>query len=532
MTALPRMSQRRASERRVRLTVELLEDRTVPSNTPIGGALLQATPNDPSFGQLYGLQRIQAQTAWNVSTGSTSVVVADVDSGADYAHPDLYKNIWINQGELPQSVIDVVGVSPVTFHELNRTNPDGSLVFAQWDQDLNNRIDGTDALALWSDDNDADQNGYRDDLIGWNFVAGSNNPMDDNGHGTHTAGTIGALGNNGLGVVGVNWQVQIMPLKFIAGDGTGSLDWAAAAIRYAVDNGASVSNNSWIYYGGTSGDVVYQAVAYAESHQHLVIAAAGNDGFNNDASIWRSYPASFSLGNIIAVAATDTRDAKPNWSNYGKTSVDLGAPGVSILSTVPVGAYGFGSGTSMATPHVTGVAALILAARPDLAGSPALVKSLILNNVDKVKALSNKTVTGGRLNAAKALSAALTANPSGASPSPGGGKGQPGGAQSAVAAMLDLQNFHEAALSLLSIDGVLCLSRFSIAPAPDSQRPRINPAPVAERTLPSLRLHDGYLLLDLLGIGEPADEGQAGLEDAGWGDEASGFGMVTANLPQ
>jgi subtilisin family serine protease len=167
-----------------------------------------------------------------------------------------------------------------------------------------------------------------------------------------------------------------------------------------------VSNNSWIYYGGTTNDVVYQAVDYARTHNHLVIAAAGNDGFNNDKSIWRSYPASFNLSNVISVAATDSRDAKPNWSNYGSTSVDLGAPGVNILSTLPGGGYGNGSGTSMATPNVTGTVGLILATRPDLAAFPGTIKSLILNTVDKLKALSGKVASGGRLNAFAALSAA------------------------------------------------------------------------------------------------------------------------------
>lgn len=422
-----------------RLTVVALEARDVPSAEPVGQVFLQYTPDDTDFSQLYGMKKIQAPEAWDVSTGNPAVVVADIDSGVDYNHPDLWKNIWLNQGELPKALKDEVITSPITFYDLNMRDGNGNLVHAAWDVDGSNRIDAKDALT-WATDGDSDGNTYPDDIIGWNFVADNNNPFDDNGHGTHTAGTIGAMGNNTLGVVGVNWQVQIMPLKFIAGDGSGSLDWAASAIRYSVDQHASVSNNSWLYYGGTTNDVIYQAVSYAQAHNQLVVAAAGNDGFNNDSSPWRAYPASFSFSNVISVAATDSNDNKANWSNWGKTTVDLGAPGVSVLSTVP-GGYDRYSGTSMATPHVSGTAALILAARPDLANSPGTIKSLILNNVDRVKSLGNKVLTGGRLNAFKALNAALTAPGGSGSPAPSGGSGVAGGSsENAAVANLVLNN--------------------------------------------------------------------------------------------
>jgi subtilisin family serine protease len=148
---------------------------------------------------------------------------------------------------------------------------------------------------------------------------------------------------------------------------------------------------------------VYNAISYAGSKGQLVVAAAGNDGYNNDSNPYRSYPASYDLPNIVAVAATDSRDGRPNWSNYGKTTVDLGAPGVGIWSTVPGGGYASYSGTSMATPHVTGAAALLLSKNASLGYSQ--LKSLILNNVDRVSSLNKKTVTGGRLNVAKALAA-------------------------------------------------------------------------------------------------------------------------------
>jgi subtilisin family serine protease len=524
MTALAASRDRRPLRRRVRLTLELLEARTAPSANPLGDVFLQATPNDPGFGQLYGMQRIQAPAAWNVTTGSSRVVVADVDSGADYTHPDLYKNIWINQGELPQAVFDVIAARPVTFHELNEANADGALAFPQWDSDGNNRIDGKDALALWSNGDDADANGYTDDLIGWNFVAGNNNPMDDNGHGTHTAGTIGAMGNNGVGVAGVSWQVQIMPLKFLAGDGSGSLGGAAAALRYAVDNHAVASNHSWIYYRGAAGDVVHQAVAYAQTHNHLVIAAAGNDGFNNDTAFFRAYPASVSNSNIIAVAASDQRDAKPRWSNYGQSSVDLAAPGVNILSTVPGGGYELGSGTSMATPHVTGAVALVLAARPDLTGAAALVKSLILDNVDPVKSL-NKTVTGGRLNVAKAVNAALAVAAPEAAAAPLAGAGAAGasrrggneGGRASAAAVL-LRTFQEALLTLSSVDGVAPASplRNADATPPQSSRSSQRSLPRTSRTESSApKLVDGYLLFDLAETDELTDEQAAAGEGQG-----------------
>ena len=424
-----------------RLSLSVLESRDLWSVGAIDDSIvIQRIPNDESYGDLYGMPKIKAPQAWDISTGSRSVVIADIDSGVDYEHPDLYMNVWINQDEIPADIRSVLTDSDedqlITFRDLNDSNNIGPGKIT--DLNSNGFIDGGDLIVAkelggWADGNLTDDgNGYTDDLIGWNFVNNSNDPFDDNGHGTHTAGTIGAMGNNSAGVVGVNWQVQIMPLKFIGGNGSGSLNWAAAAIKYAVDNGAPVSNNSWVYSGGTTNDVVYQAVDYARTHNHLVIAASGNENANNDKSLWRRYPASFNLSNIISVAATDSRDAKANFSNYGSTSVDLGAPGVNILSTVPGGGYGYGSGTSMAAPHVTGAVGLILAKRPDLASDPDTIKSAILNTVDKVKALSGKVLTGGRLNVSAALNAAQ--NASGASSGsftsepdqPGHGSGNPG----------------------------------------------------------------------------------------------------------
>lgn len=325
------------------------------------------TPNDPRFSEMWGLNNtgasggvddadIDAPEAWDVTTGDNSIVVAVIDSGIDYTHPDLAANMWVNPGEIAGNGID------------------------------------------------DDGNGYIDDVNGYDFGAGDADPMDDIvGHGTHCAGTIGAVGNNGLGVVGVNWNVKLMALKIA--DAAGGLSSAAIieALDYAVTMGARVSNNS--YGGYWYSQAEYDAIAAAQSAGHLFVAAAGNDMNDNDT--FPAYPASYDLDNIIAVAATTSSDDIAWFSNYGATSVDLGAPGEGILSTLPTGGsqmgtdYGFSDGTSMATPHVTGAAALVLAADPTL--SYATVKAALMGNVDKVAALDGLCVSGGRMNLGKTL---------------------------------------------------------------------------------------------------------------------------------
>jgi subtilisin family serine protease len=335
------------------------------------------TPNDPSFGALYGLNNtgqnvngvagtadadIDAPEAWSVTTGSPNVTVAVIDTGVDFGHPDLAPQQWINTGE-------------------NCGSTDPTIVCAQ-------RTDNSD--------NDGD--GFVDDYRGWDFVNGDNNPFDDNNHGTHVAGTIGAVGNNGVGVTGINWAVKIMALKFLSGAGSGSTADAVDAITYAADHGAAVMNNSW--GGGGYDQALRDAIAYAHSKNSLFVAAAGNDGVDTDSTAF--YPSGYDNPNIVSVAATDNKDNLASFSNWGKTTVDLGAPGVDIYSTKPGNSYQYLSGTSMATPHVAGTAALIKARFP--AATDLGIKALLLRSVDPKSSLNGKTTSNGRLNAFNAVS--------------------------------------------------------------------------------------------------------------------------------
>jgi len=307
-------------------------------------------PNDPDFGELWGLQNVDAPEAWDTQTGSSTLVVAVLDTGADWDHEDLIDNIWNNDDEAENGV-------------------------------------------------DSDGNGYIDDIRGWDFVKmpdGDNDPDDDHSgtyHGTHVSGTIGAMGDNGIGVTGVNWSVSIMPLKILDDQGYGSIAGEIEAIDYAVANGANIINAS--FSGDSYSPSERDAIDRAMVAGILFVAAAGNDGQDNgDIPV---YPASYNLDNVIAVAATNQNDVLAWFSNYGATSVDVAAPGINIYSTRAGDAYQYSSGTSMAAPHVAGLAALIWAENAGFTYDQ--VKDLILNGVDVKTALTGNILMAGRINA-------------------------------------------------------------------------------------------------------------------------------------
>lgn len=312
------------------------------------------TPDDSRFSELYGMTIIDAPEAWDVQTGSKSVIVGVIDTGVDVGHEDLEANIWKNPGE----------------------SGDGK---------ENNGVDD-------------DGNGFEDDFRGWDFINDDNNPSDDNNHGSHVSGSIGAQGNNGKGVVGVNWNVSIMGLKFLGSDGSGTTDGAVSAIIYGANMGAKVLSNSW--GGGGRSQALEDAIKYANDRGVLFIAAAGNESSDNDGVA--TYPANYQVANLVSVAASTSSDNLASFSNYGNKTVHLAAPGNSILSTVINDRYERLSGTSMATPHVSGAMALVWAQFPALSATD--IKNRVLGSVDKNSAFGDRVITGGRLNVNKALS--------------------------------------------------------------------------------------------------------------------------------
>jgi subtilisin family serine protease len=333
--------------------LETASAKTSPRATPL------VAPNDPRFGEQWNMNNsndadIDAPEAWNTQTGSNNVIVGVIDTGIDYDHEDLRDNIWRNPGE----------------------TGDGK---------ENNGVDD-------------DGNGYKDDYRGWNFELNDNDPYDNNDHGTHCAGIVGAVGNNGRGVAGVNWRVKLMALKFLGRDGSGTSEAAAEAIIYATNMGAKVLSNSW--GGGENSQTLRDAIQYASDRGVLFIAAAGNESSNTDATA--NYPSNYDVPNVVSVASSDRNDALSGFSNFGRRTVDLAAPGSSILSARPNNLYQFLSGTSMATPHVAGAAALIWAQYPSLNMHQVLVR--LLGSTDRKNAFVGKMTTGGRLNLANAFS--------------------------------------------------------------------------------------------------------------------------------
>ena len=320
-------------------------------------------PNDPQFAEQWALNNtgqdggksgadLKALNAWSKTKGSKEVVVAVLDTGVDYTHLDLASNMWIRPDNVPQYV-------------------------------------------------DAELGTYND-IQGFDANINASDPMDDNGHGTHCSGIIGAEGNNNEGIAGINWNVQIMPLKFLGRGGFGSTKDAIESINYAIDRkqkgvNIRVISASW---GSTSYSKALEDVIKAAGEQGILfVAAAGNATTDNDKRA--HYPSNYDLPNVISVAALDRNDALASFSNYGAKTVHVAAPGREIVSTWLGNAYREASGTSMATPYVSGVAALIIANEPNI--SMEKLRERILKSVDKIDSLNGKVASGGRINAAKAL---------------------------------------------------------------------------------------------------------------------------------
>jgi serine protease len=322
-----------------------------------------AVPNDPSFGLEWGLQNtgqtvngikgkvgadVRAPAAWNVTTGSRAVVIAQVDTGVDYTHPDLRDNLWSNPGG--------IGGCPAGTH-------------------------------------------------GYNVLKRTCDPMDASGHGTHVAGIMGAVGNNSVGVGGVNWSTTILPVKFANRTGSGTtsnlitaMDWVLAAKAAGVD--VRVLNDSLTNPGDAYSQALADEIARLGRNGILFVTAAGNTKQDND--VTPRYPCDYGAANEICVAATDQKDRLAGFSNWGDQTVDLAAPGKNIYSTLPNGSYGLKSGTSMAAPFVTGAAALTLSA--DATMSTSQLKAAILNGVDTLPSLAGLVRTGGRLDVCRVLS--------------------------------------------------------------------------------------------------------------------------------
>ncbi len=320
-------------------------------------------PNDPQFNEQWGHYNtgadggteradIDALEAWKTTQGSDKVVVAVLDTGVDFTHADLVNNMWIRPENVPAYTDDELG----EFNDINGYN-------------------GTDNIS---------------------------DPMDDNGHGTHCAGIIGAEGDNGEGIAGINWHVKIMPLKFLGRGGSGSVNDAIGAINYAIDrkeHGVNVRVISASWGSTMKSKALEDTIRAAGDAGILFVAAAGNNSTNNDR--WPHYPSNYDLPNVISVAALDRSDQVAGFSNFGVKRVHIAAPGKDILSTWLNGHYREASGTSMATPYVSGVAALIVANEPKI--TMANLRERILNTADKLDSLDGKVATGGRVCAANAI---------------------------------------------------------------------------------------------------------------------------------
>lgn len=330
--------------------------------------LVQATTNDEFYGLVYAIDNtgqdirgvlgtpdadMDVVEAWNIQTGDPNLVIAVIDEGVQWDHPDLANNMWVNTGEVAGNGID------------------------------------------------DDGNGFVDDVYGYDFYSDDGDPMDEGGHGTHVAGTICAEANNGIGIVGVVQQCKIMALRFLGPQG-GSTSGGIASLDYAVQMGAKISNNSW--GGGGFSQALYDSIAAARDADHIFLAAAGNggsDGIGDNNDGLPHYPSNYNLPNVVSVAATDNRDEIAGFSNYGSVSVDIGAPGVDIASTYINDGYVWNSGTSMATPNVTGVVALIRSEFPDW--NYQQVIDHLYSTARPAASMAGFTTTGGIANAEAAM---------------------------------------------------------------------------------------------------------------------------------
>ncbi|OGQ13521.1 MAG: hypothetical protein A3B70_04615 [Deltaproteobacteria bacterium RIFCSPHIGHO2_02_FULL_40_11] len=326
----------------------------VPQAQAFAPTFVAPTLLDPYLSKSWVLEdqkNLNIQDAWKLSQGDKRIIVAVIDTGIDLTHPDLKNNLWQNTKEIPGNGID------------------------------------------------DDGNGYIDDIHGWNFVANTNRPEDDHGHGTHVAGIIGAVKGNGIGISGICPNVSLMILKYYAQSAPGSdnLKNTIQAFKYAVQNGAHIIN----YSGGGAefSSAEHAVIEEARKKGILVIAAAGNERQNADTHAY--YPASYDLENIISVAAITQDQNLVDSSNYGPERIDVAAPGHQVYSTLPGGKYGTMTGTSQATAVVTGVAALALSKFGVLPATQ--IKAVILKNILPVKQLKNRVKTGGIVNADQVL---------------------------------------------------------------------------------------------------------------------------------
>jgi subtilisin family serine protease len=339
-----------------------------------------AIPNDPFFDRQWGLFNtganfgkagadIGATRLWDMTQGGDDIVVAVIDTGIDVAHPDLAANIWVNTREVAFNGID------------------------------------------------DDGNGFVDDINGWDFAANDNNPdFGTDFHGTHVAGIVGAVGNNNLGVTGVAWRVKMMALKFIRGRSGNAAD-AVRAINYVIDQkergvNVRVINASW--GGDEASNSLRKAIKKAGDSGILFVCAAGNGGSDSsgdDIDVFPDYPSVWSteISSIVSVAALNRSDGLASFSNYGRKTVTVGAPGVDILSTVPGGGYASLNGTSMATPHVTGAAVLMLSQTPSL--TPEQLRDRIVSRSEPVLTLASKSVSSARMNVFNASTNTAPASP-------------------------------------------------------------------------------------------------------------------------